>query len=80
MADLREKISYGFQFLSQVEEKGPGKEAGGAGGAGAEGQTHQHQQQQPQQQAPPLPVPRRTAAEILAAKYVQGVEREEEKR
>ncbi|GAB5033703.1 transcription initiation factor tfiie beta subunit [Nannochloropsis oceanica] len=65
MADPREKISYGFQFLSQVEEKGPGKVAGGAGGAGVQGQQ---QQQQQQQQAPSPPVPRRTATEILAAK------------
>lgn len=56
------KVSYGFQFLSQVEEKGPGRAPPPSSSIVAPPPTH------PPTQAPP-PV-RRSAADILASKYV----------
>jgi hypothetical protein len=63
MVDPNQKVSYGFQFLSQVEEKGPGRGGVGDGVAGGERASG------PQQQVLAPSIPRRTAADILAARY-----------
>ncbi|EWM23506.1 hypothetical protein Naga_100581g4, partial [Nannochloropsis gaditana] len=62
MVDPNQKVSYGFQFLSQVEERGPGRGGVGDGVAGGERASG------PQQQVLAPSIPRRTAADILAAR------------